>query len=268
MSVQVRTIDLGSITFRFSIGLIYLFLLSPMVVIFIVSFTETQYVVFPPRGLTLRWYIECLGLDEFLSSFKISVYLAFFVSIISTTLGTMISLAVVRYPIPGKNTINTFFLSPLMFPSIVLGIALLKFINILEFVPMFLGLALGHIVITMPFAIRSVSAILYGFDRSLEEAAMDLGAGRFKTFYKITLPLIKPGITNSLLFSFLVSFGDLTVSLFISGPLFKTLPVQIYSFINLSSVDPTIAAISSLIIIVESILFGLLFKVLGSTDIW
>jgi len=268
MSVQVRTIDFGSIAFRLTIGLTYVFLLLPMVVIFIVSFTETQYVVFPPRGFSLRWYIECLSLEEFLSSFKISVYLAFFVSIISTTLGTMISLAVVRYLIRGKNMINTLFLSPLMFPSIVLGIALLKFINIIEIVPLFLGLALGHIIVCIPFAIRSVSAVLYGFDRSLEEAAMDLGADRFKTFYKITLPLIKPGITNSLLFSFLISFGDLNISRFISGPLFKTLPMQIYSFINLSSVDPTIAAISSLIIIVESLLFGILFKVLGSTDIW
>ncbi len=97
---------------------------------------------------------------------------------------------------------------------------------------------------------------------------MDLGAGRVKTFFKITLPLIKPGMMNGVLFSFLISFGDMNISLFLSGPLFKTLPVQIYSFINLSSVDPTIAAISSLIIVVESLLLGALFKLLGSREIW
>ena len=127
-------------------------------------------------------------------------------------------------------------------------------------------IALTHVIAV--FMILPIMSVIKKIDPSLEEAAMDLGAGKFKTFYKVTLPLIKSGITNALLFSFLIPFGNLTISLFISSPLFKTLPVQIYSFINLSSVDPTITAISSIIIIIESLLFGILFKVLGSTDIW
>ena len=265
---RFKDIDAGKILFILTNTLIYLFLLSPIIVVVFASLTNTEYVIFPPKGFTLKWYTSALERTDLMNSFKLSLSLASVVAIVSTTIGTMASYSIVRYKFKGREALNTFFLSPLMFPGIALGVALLLFFNTTGLIPRFLALFFGHVIVTTPFVIRSVSAVLYGFDMSLEEAAMDLGANKIITFFKITIPGIKGGLINGLLFSFVISFGNLVVSLFLAGPLFKTVPVWIYSYINLSSVDPTIAAVSSIIIIAELLIFAVLMKLTGSSDFW
>lgn len=261
-------LDIGRLVFLIGIIMVFIFLLAPIVIIAIVSLTNTEYVIFPPEGLSLRWFIKALSSRRFIDAYQASIGIALLTAVISIIIGTSVSFAIVRHRFRGKSVLNTLFLSPLMFPAIVLGIGLLQFGALTKVFSSIFLLVMGHLVITLPFTIRSVSAVLYRFDRTLEEAAMDLGADETKTFLKVTVPLLMPGLINGFLFAFIVSFENITISLFLSGPVFKTVPVYIYDYIQLGSVDPTIAAISTIIIAMNLVVFGVLMKLLGSTEIW
>jgi len=177
--------------------------------------------------------------------------------VFSTVLGTMTSLFLVRTRFVGREFMRAFFMSPLMLPGIVLGLALYLFyissgIGLLRTIP---GLVVGHILVTCPYVIGTVSAALVGFDTSLEEAARSLGAGRFTTFRKITLPVIAPGIVAGAVFSFIVSFGQFDVSLFLTPPNSTPLPMALYVSLRYTF-EPTAAAagIFAIFLVVVSML--------------
>ncbi len=242
-----KKFDPPSFLYKASVVAVYGFLLLPIFIVVLASFSTTTYLTFPPKGLTLAWYAKAVAQEQYVAGFRSSVFLGLVTVVFSALIGVMASLALMRYRFPGKEMINSFIMSPLIIPMVIIGIALLQFFSTLHLAGSFPGLVVGHVIITFPYMIRTVSASLYRFDPTLEEAARTLGANRFRTFFHITLPLIRPGIIAGAMFVFIVSFDNVPVSIFLQGVKTSTLPVVVFSYIEYG-VDPTIAAISTILI--------------------
>jgi putative spermidine/putrescine transport system permease protein len=227
---------------------IVLFLLAPIIVVVATAFTTTAYPLFPPQGFTLRWFERFLTMTEFTDAVQRSAVLALASTAIASVLGTFSALALTRWRGPGRQAITSLMLSPIMFPAIVLGLALLVFYSQIGLAGTFTGLVIAHSLVTTPFVIRLVMASLAQFDPAVEEAARNLGAGWWRTFFQVTLPLIQPGVLAGAVFAFILSFDELVITLFLAGPGMATLPVRIYTFVEYSSA-PTISAISTTLIV-------------------
>ncbi len=230
-------------------ALIALYLLAPVLVVVATSFTTTAYPVFPPRGVTLRWFADVLGSREYMEAMRVSAVLAGSSTLIATILGTSAALGLARGRFPGKAAAAALFLSPIFFPAIVLGLALLIFYNQVGLAGTLHGMIAAHAVLTTPFVIRMVMASLSEFDPAVEEAASNLGASATRTFFQVTLPLIRPGVVAGAVFAFILSFDELVVSLFLAGPGMQTLPIRIFTSLEYSS-RPSVSAVSTMLILV------------------
>ncbi|MEW6623043.1 MAG: ABC transporter permease subunit [Bacillota bacterium] len=242
--------------------IIIIFIIVPLPLVILSSFNATSMITFPPTGFSFKWYTGIFERMEYVRSFMLSLRLALLCVVISVTTGTLAALALARYNFWGREIVRSLFLSPLMLPAVIVGIALLRFLVIFGWVATFQGILLAHLVLTTAYVVRTVSSSLVGFDSSLEEAARDLGASAFYTFRKVTLPLIKPGIIVAAIFAFIVSFDETTVSIFITGGRTITLPVRIFSQLEYG-LDPTVTAISSLLILMAAIALLVIAKVFG-----
>jgi putative spermidine/putrescine transport system permease protein len=230
--------------FRIIAVITFLYLLIPAGIVIAAGLNSGNYLTFPPEGLSLRWVRDFLSSDTFLPAYLFSLRLAFVTMLISTTIGTMTAIFLTRVAFPGRGLVRAFFLAPLLLPGLVLGLALYVYFLNFEFFNMsrnFQGMLVGHVLVTTPFVIGTVSASLYGFDRSLEEAARSLGAGPFRAFFNVTLPNIKAGISAGSLFAFIVSFGQFDLSLMLATPNNTPLPFAMYSSLRYEFV-PTAAA--------------------------
>lgn len=246
---------------------IYTFLIccfapAPVIVILIESLTAANYVSFPPVGFSLRWYLEIPKRPEFIASLTTSLIVAAGAAVVSTAIGTLAALALVRYRFRGRDLLQTLFLSPLSVPAIVLGIALLQFYAAHGIPRNVMTIVLAHVLITSPYTIRLVSVSLMSFDRNLEVAARNLGASPWTTFRRITMPLIRPGMMAGAVFAFIVSFDDISVTLFLTSATSMTLPVRIYTYID-QSYDPFITAISSILILIVAVLAIVIERTVG-----
>ena len=224
-----------------------LFLIFPILVVVLSSFNKSPHIEFPPREFSLDWYHNLLSKTKFMQGFRISLMIAAAVTVISTFSGVLASLVLVRSNFKGKNFLNGYLLSPIILPEVVSGVCLLIFFNSIGMFSNLLNLMIGHVIITIPYVIRTVTAILYRFDRSIEEAAMNLGANPIQTFMKVTLPIIKPGVVAGAVFSFIMSFDNFALSIFLSGPRTETLPIVIFMHLRYE-IDPTISALSTILI--------------------
>lgn len=239
------------------------FLLAPLIIVVVLSFQDRSYGGWPPGSFTLRWYkaipneLGYLGIGEaVMTSFRIALV----VGILATFLGVITALALVRYEFRYSNAIQTLFLSPLIYPWVVVGLGILIVIGRLRtaydinITLSFWTVVMGHVLITMPFPIRTVGSSLQNYDESLEEAAQDLGASEVETYLRITLPLIKPGLLSGFIFAFILSFNNYIVTLFLSGPDTETIPLLLFSlFRNLPPAQ--LSAIATLLML------GMLFLV-------
>lgn len=221
----------------------FVYLLVPAVIVVLAGLNSGNYLRFPPEGFSLRWVEDFFRSDVFLPAYLFSLRLAFVAMIVSTVIGTLTAIFLTRVAFPGRGLVRAFFLSPLLLPGLVLGLALYTYyLNFpLGVSRTFWGLLIGHVLVTTPFVIGTVSASLYGFDRSLEEAARSLGAGPLRAFFTVTLPNIKSGISAGSLFAFIVSFGQFDLSLFLSTPNQTPLPIAMYISLRYQF-EPTAAA--------------------------
>jgi putative spermidine/putrescine transport system permease protein len=243
-------------------GLMLLFLAAPIVIVLLVSFSDAEFVYFPPPGFTLRWYAHLMRMEGFVPSFLLSLRLALLVSGLALMLGTAASLALARYPFPGRQWLNTFFMSPLIFPPIITGIALLQFFSTLGIRATFFMLTVGHTLIAIPYVVRNVTASLEGLRSNVEEAARLLGANPWQTFWHITLPLIKPGLLAGGIFAFITSFDNYTISMWLKSAEETTLPLRIFFYIE-RIMDPSVAAVSGAMIVFSIVLVIVTEKVVG-----
>ena len=229
----------------------YAVIVAPLVFVSWLAFFRNEVVSFPPEGYTLRWFRNILDQNNFVDGFLTSLEVGLVAMPAGLAIGLPASLAVARRRFRGRETVNTLLLLPLVVPGVVAGAAIYVFqvevevITGLPLVAALPGLVLAHVMITIPWTVRLVAASLGGLDPSMEEAAMNLGAGPATTFLRITLPMIRPGIVAAALFSFIVSFGNLEMTLFLIGPGRTTLPIAILQYLEWR-IDPTIAAVSFL----------------------
>lgn len=229
-------------------GLALVALLSvPLVVLVGVSLNAGVEQVFPPQGLSLRWYYNLANRDGFIAAAKLTMGLAAFSAAVSVVVALLAGIALVRGAFPGKDLILTVLLSPLIVPQVVVGMGFLTALSAAGIFSSVISLAILHCVITLPFALRVVVAALAGASRSLEEAAQSLGATPVQAFVKVTVPLIRPGLVAAGIFAFVTSFENFTASQFLVWDR-TTLPVELYTYVQTEN-DPTAAAISSLIVL-------------------
>jgi putative spermidine/putrescine transport system permease protein len=231
-------------------GLVIFYLLFPIFVIIPLSFSSAVFLKFPPPGLSLQWYAKYLGRPAWTDATILSLWVGACVMILATVLGTAASFALVRGNFRGKRVINAVILSPLIVPGIVVAIAIYFFYSTLRVVGSPLALILAHTALAAPYVVVNVSATLYGFDRRLEQAAMNLGANRWRTFWHVTLPVIRPGVMAGAIFAFIASFDEVIVAIFISGTGAVTLPAKMWEGVRME-IDPTIAAVATIAIVVS-----------------
>jgi putative spermidine/putrescine transport system permease protein len=242
---------------------IYLFLLAPLVVVVGASFNggERTYMVFPPENVSLQWYGRIT--PELWRALAISFGVGLISAAAGCLLGVPAAIGVVRSQFPGKAFVMALFRAPLQIPAVVIGVSFLKLYYLVGdwtgFYPFgtLTGLAIAHVFMATPYVIGSVSAILQRFNTRLEEASYILGASRWSTFRRVTLPLIMPGVYTGAMYAFLVSFSDVPVSLFLGATGFTTFPVEIFHAMEYDF-DPSILAIATFIIVFS---MGLLYMV-------
>jgi len=242
--------------------LVFLFLLGPFVILFVASFGKEASLVFPPKGFSLFWIQKVLGMRMFRDAFTTSLWLAIASTVTALMLGIPVAYAFVRFPFVGKAAIEVLFTSPVIVPGLVIGFSLLHFFVLLGNLPIILGLFLGHTAILFPYTVRVVSASLNNFDPSIEEAAVSLGASRWKAFFRIVLPNTRSGITAAFILAFITSFNNVPVSLFLAGPGVNPLPIQMLTYMEYYY-DPTIAALSTLLILLTVLIVQVAEKTLG-----
>ena len=235
-------------------SLSYIFLLSPMIVVIGASFHGGEYytaIKFPPDDPSFQWYTK-IPTAQF-EALALSFGLAALAALGACIIGIPAALGIVRGVLPGRSVISSIFRAPLQIPAIVTGIAFLQLYYLfgdatgLYFQGTFLGLYVGHLFVATPFVVGTVTAILQRFDTRLEEAAFSLGANRWSAFWRVTLPVIKPGVYAGGLYSFMVSFGDVPISIFLTSPGFVTYPVELFYGME-NDFDPSILASASLVI--------------------
>jgi putative spermidine/putrescine transport system permease protein len=238
------------------VGILLLFLIAPILIIVPLAFSTSPFFVFPPPDVSTKWFDRFFGDSLWVEALVRSLEVAVFSAFIATILGIMAALAVNRLPFKGKSVFMAIMLSPMIVPLIVVGIAVYRFFSDIHLVGSMTGLILAHSLLALPVVFVTVLANLKGLDRNLELAAEGLGSTPIGVFFKITLPLIKPGILSGALFAFITSMDEVVVTIFISGVTTPTLPRVMWEQMR-TQVDPTIAAASTIIIAATTLLFFL-----------
>ncbi len=238
------------------------FIIAPLLTVIAVSFTSQGYISMPTDGLSLRWFRAIFDANEIISAFWLSMGLGLVSATISVALAVPAALALVRYRFPGRGVLTAFFMSPLMIPHVVLGVAFLRFFNLAGLSGSFVWLAFTHVVVIMPYALRLVLSSATGMDQDAERAALSLGASRFTAFRRIVLPLILPGVVGGWMLAFIQSFDELTMTIFVATPGTTTLPVAMYNQIA-QTIDPLVASVSTLIIVGTLAMMILLDRIVG-----
>ncbi len=225
-----------------------LFLFAPLVVLGIFSFHDAPGLSLPWRGFTTKWYEQILETPELVASVRISVVVASASSLLAVMIGTATAIAVIRYQFPGRGVVATFAIVPLVFPYLAIAVALLvTFVSV--GVRLSVGtVIIGHTIVAIPYTVIIVAARLAGVDPSVEEAALDLGASRFRILRRIYLPLAAPAVVSAFATAFIVSFDEFYLAFFLSGS-DQTLPVYFFSGLRRAALLPPTVALSTIVMI-------------------
>ncbi len=242
--------------------IMFIFLLGPFIIIIISSFSSTAVMRFPPKGFSLLWYNKVLNIEMFRTTFWMSLKTGLAATFTALLLGIPVAYTNIRYRYPGKSVLELFFSSPAIVPGLVIGFSLLRFFIYVTKVPVLMGLYLGHTAILFPYTVRVVSASLRNFDPGVEEAAVSLGSTPLHAFFAVVLPNIQSGLVAAFILAFITSFNNVPVSLFLTGPGVATLPIQMLVYMEYYF-DPTISALSSILIVLTVIIIQSTEKLLG-----
>ena len=243
--------------FRAYCLLVLFFLVMPLLVIVPLSFNASPYFTFThrmltldPAGYSLQWYHKFFTDPDWTNAVKNSFFIAPIATVIATTLGTVAALGLSRSHMPWREAITSVLILPMVVPLIITATALFFFFSSLHLVDTYTGIVLAHSLLGVPFVVITVTATLTGYDTQLVRAAQSLGAHPVQAFFRVTLPLILPGVISGALFAFMTSFDEVVVVLFLAGPGQRTLPLQMWTNLRYS-IDPTILAVATLIIVLS-----------------
>ena len=239
-----------------------IFMLAPLVMVALVSFTDKGYIAMPFDGASWRWYLAILKNDDFVDAFWRSLALGATAATLATLLAVPAGMAIAWHRFPGREVVLGLLLSPLMVPHVVLGIALLRFLTQIGASGTMWGLTAAHTVLVLPYVLRLVVAAATGFDRTVAQAAESLGASSWTVFRRVELPLIVPGVAGGWLIAFINSFDELTMSIFVASAGTQTLPVKMYNHIA-NTIDPLLASISTVLIVLTLVLMMVLDRFYG-----
>lgn len=234
------------------VGLVYFFLHAPILVLCAFSFNDSKFSV-DWTGFTFHWYARLLERGDILNGLKISLIVGLVSTAVSAVLGTLLALGLARHKVRGRRLLEGLLYLPVVTPEIVVGISLLILFAWLGWGLGVTTITLAHIAFNVSFVAVVVRARLEGLDRSIEEAAMILGADEITTFWRVTIPQILPGIVSGALLAFTMSFDDYVITTFVSGSGSSTLPIVVYTMVR-KNIEPSVNAISALIILVTSVL--------------
>jgi putative spermidine/putrescine transport system permease protein len=240
------------------------FLIAPTIIVLITSLTASESLKFPPSGLSLRWYYALLDADQMQRAAWNSLIIACWTTVIAVVLGTGASLAIARSRSKWLRACDLLFMSPLLLPALAYGFAALVYINKLGFSPSIPLLVLGHVVVCVPFVLRTTIASLSQLDPSLLDASCSLGGSQWMTFRRVTLPLIAPGLGAGAFLAFMASFDNVPVSLFLADERTEVLPIHLWQQID-SNLDVRTAAASGLIVIFTLALMLIVERMVGLT---
>jgi putative spermidine/putrescine transport system permease protein len=257
MVVLKHAIDWEALSLRLVFGALaaiaIVFLVAPTLIMLLTSFTASQSLKFPPVGLSLRWYVALLDADQMQAAAWNSLVVAFWTTLLSVVLGTAAALGIARSRSAFARACDILFMSPLLLPALAFGFAALIFIHKLGFSPSIPFLVFGHIVVCVPFVLRTTIAALSQLDPALLDASYTLGGSRLMTFRRVTLPLIAPGLGAGAFLAFMASFDNVPVSLFLADERTEMLPIHLWQQIE-TNLDVRTAAVSGLIVIFTLIL--------------
>jgi putative spermidine/putrescine transport system permease protein len=238
------------------------FLLLPILVIIPLSFSASSFLAYPMPGWSLQWYQNLFTSDDWARATRNSFIVAPAATLIATTLGTLTAVGLARVQFAGKGLLMSILIAPMVVPIVVVGVSTYLFFAKIGLADTYLGLILVHAALGAPFVVTTVLATLQGFNHNLVRASLSLGAGPVQTFFRVTLPVIAPGVISGALFAFATSFDEVVVTLFIAGPTQVTLPRQMFTGIR-ENINPTIAAVATLLIIFTTALMLVLEWVRG-----
>jgi putative spermidine/putrescine transport system permease protein len=242
--------------------LFVLFIVAPLLVIVLVSFSDKGYISMPFSGASWRWYKAIWDAPELVDAFWLSAVLGLSSATIATLVAVPAAIAIGKYRFIGREALTSLILSPLMIPHVVLGVAFLRFFSVAGMTGSFIGLLLVHAVIVTPYSLRLTLAAVIGLDRDAELAARSLGASKYVSFWKILFPLIIPGVAGGWVLAFIQSFDEVTMTIFVATPGTTTLPVALYERIALMT-DPITTSVSTVMIVGTMFLMFLLDRMVG-----
>jgi len=251
----------GAISLVFS-GVVILFMLAPLLIVCLVAFTPTNTLAIPTNSFSLRWFEAVFRHSDLMTSFWNSLWLGLCAASIATAISIPAGLALTRYEFKARGWLNGLFLSPLIIPHLVLGVALLRMFSLIDARGSFAWLTMAHVIIIIPYSLRLVIAASVGTDRTCEQAALSLGASRLTVFRRVTVPMLLPGITGGWLLAFISSFDEVTMSIFVTAPSTVTLPVRMYMYAT-ESIDPLMAAASALMVLFTAVVMLVLDRLYG-----
>lgn len=237
-----------------------IFLILPFAVALPISFSPLA--VFPPTGFTTKWYGEFFNLSQFNKAWQVSLVLAFAAASVSLFIGSALALAASRYRFPGRDFLVNLTLSPLIVPGVATGVGLVFFFTQIGLVHGWSRLIIAHVIITVPYVVRVMVASLYGFERSIEEAAMNLGATEAKAFFTVTLPVVRPAMAAGFIFAFMASFENLPATIFVVQPGTYTLPVVLFGYVR-DDFNPIVAVATVIMVLAAALLMWIANRVVG-----
>jgi putative spermidine/putrescine transport system permease protein len=229
-------------------GLIVLYLIAPMIIVLIISFSSAQFLTFPPPGFSLQWYRKLFGDAAWLDALITSLQIMVPTGTIATVLGTAAAVGIARGRFPGASIVSSFLMAPVVVPVIITAAAMFGIFRGFGLYGTLTGLILAHTILTIPYVVTTVLASLHMVDEQLENAALTLGATPWSAFWRIVFPLVLPAILSGFLFAVIISFDELVVSIFISSPTLRPVTVKMWSDIR-GDIDPTISAIGTVLFI-------------------
>ncbi len=240
------------------------FLVAPTLIVLVTSFTDSESLKFPPEGYSLRWYAALIDADQMQRAAWNSLVVAVWTTLICVVLGTLASIALSRSRASWIRACDVLFMSPLLLPALAFGFAALIFVNMAGFRPSLGFLVLGHVIVCVPFVLRTTVASLSQLDPGLLDASRSLGASEFTTFRRITLPLVAKGIAAGAFLAFMASFDNVPVSLFLADERTEVLPIHLWQQIE-SNLDVRTAAASGVIVILTLALMTIAERMAGLT---
>ncbi len=243
-------------------AIVYVLILAPIAIVGALAFSADNFILFPPSSYSLRWFNQLAHNAPLLNALWLSVQIACVVTLLSLALGVPAALALNKGQFLWRGAMTNFFLAPLLLPTLITGLALLLFFTPLRLTATLPGLVLGHMTVTVPFVIRMMTTAFATLPDDIEAAAATLGAKPWRVVWRVTLPLATPGLIACACLSFLLSFDETVISLFLSGPRAATLPVEMVRYVE-GRTDPLVAALSVLLIVATLIVVVIVERLVG-----